>query len=203
MTQERVNQLMPTVDVPSSLRICVGSWHAYTECNQFALGSRNPVNGSFYVDFEVLDDEDELLELLDFLGWSELDKEELFVQDYESEYFKLEHCDNINPLSLIEAINDAGVDLTNENECAKIAAIMEYENCDFETALYRTDHYDLYPNTTAEEWEEQLANDCMSEEAYELINNSWIGRYITIDYEQMAKDDDAIYESEYGLLVIQ
>ena len=144
MTQERMNELFNRNT--SSLKICVGSWKAYTERNKHALGAY--YNGSFFLDFEVLESRDELYEVLKFLGWSDAECEELFIQDYEGD-LHFENCDFISPASVIAYIVDNDVDLSRDAK--KISAIMEYTGDSFEEACEEVDNYDFYEDKTAEE----------------------------------------------------
>ena len=194
MTTERLNELFDSRN--SNLAICVGSWKAYTECNAHALGSC--YNGHYYIDFEKLQGSEELYEVLEALGWSELECEELFVQDYEGEpLFKAGNCDYINPAHVADVLYDNDVDL--DRDAQLLCAIMEYENCDLEEAIEKKDDYYFYEDMTAEEYEEQMIAECYPDFDFDKLG--WLGSYITIDYEQMARDDDRIYETNGGVLV--
>ena len=59
MKEERIKELFNRDD--SLLKICVGSWKAYNECNDHALGSY--ACGSFFIDFMKLESAEELDEL--------------------------------------------------------------------------------------------------------------------------------------------
>jgi len=194
MTTERLNELFNSST--SNLAICVGSWFAYTSCNEHALGSWH--NGSFYIDFEKLEGSEELMEVLEALGWSEQEREELFIQDYQGEpIFEGSNCDYINPAHIADIIYDNGVDL--DRDAKKLAAIMEYTGEDLEDAIEKLDDYDFYEDMTGEEYEEQLVCDCYPDFDFDKLG--WLGGYVTIDYEAMARDDDSIYECEGGVLV--
>ena len=190
MTNERMDELFSSDN--EGLRVCIGSWKAYNEGGKHGLGSC--YNGRFYIDLTMLESAEELTDVLIALGWSELEREELFIQDYESEYITLRNCDYINPFSILEAILESGIDLNEEG--AKIAAIMEYTGKTLEESLTEADDYDFYEGLTGEEYEVQLV-----EEHPELnLDNLPLSGYITIDYEAMARDDD-IYETDAGVLV--
>ena len=191
MTNERMDELFSSDN--NGLRVCIGSWKAYNEGGKHGLGTR--YNGRFYIDLTMLESAEELTELLIALGWSEAEREELFIQDYESEYITLEGCDYINPLSILEAILESKIDLNEEG--AKIAAIMEYSGNTLEKSLTEADDYDFYEGLTGEEYEERFVEECFPELNFE---NSPLSCYITIDYEAMARDDD-IYVTDAGVLV--
>ena len=194
MTTERLNELFDSRN--SNLAICVGSWKAYSECNKHSLGTC--YNGHYYIDFEKLEGSEELKEVLAALGWSMLEQEELFIQDYEGEpLFKAGNCDYINPMRIADIIYDNGVDL--DRDAKKLAAIMEYEGCDLEEAIEKLDDYDFYEDKTAEEYEEEYVCDCYPDLDFDKLG--WIGNYLTIDYEAMARDDDYVHEVEGGVLV--
>lgn len=196
MTTERLNELFDSRN--SNLAICVGSWKAYNECNAHSLGTC--YNGHYYIDFEKLQGSEELYEVLKALGWSELECEELFVQDYEGEpLFKAGNCDYINPAHVADVLYENDVDL--DRDAAKLAAIMEYVGCDLEEAVENMDDYDFYEDKTAEEYEEQFVEDCYPEINFDKLG--WLGNYVSIDYEQMAREDDSIYECNGGVLVIR
>lgn len=193
MTKERLTELFKNRN--ETLCVCVGSWKAYNECNNHGLGTY--FNGSFYLDFTKLESVEEFDEVLDALGWSKEEQEELFVQDYISKDIKLGNCDYINPRQLLQTILDNEVDL--EQDGAKISAIMEYNSCDFEEALESLTDFDFYEGKTAEEYEEELFYDSYGEDYFDKMG--WVGNYINIDFEAMARDDDSITEVQNGVLV--
>ena len=193
MTEERAAELFSRED--SALKICVGSWKAYNECNAHALGSY--YNDSFFIDFMKLESAEELMELLNFLGWDELEQEELFIQDYESEFFRFHNCDYINPLEIAEALEGRQDEI--EENAAKIGAMIEYDSEyeDIKKALEDLDDFNFYEDMEPEEYEEQLFFDCIDRETADLLDRN---PYITIDFEAMARDDD-IFCASGGVLV--
>ncbi len=194
MTTERLNELFNTNN--TNLAICVGSWKAYNECNEHSLGTC--YEGRYYIDFEKLEGSSELYEVLKALGWSALECEELFIQDYEGEpLFEGQNCDWINPAHIADLLYENNVDL--DRDAKKLAAIMEYEACDLEEAIEKAEDYDFYEDMTGEEYEEQLVCDCYPDFDFDKLG--WLGGYVTIDYEAMARDDDRIYECDGGVLV--
>lgn len=186
MTKERAMQLMNKNE--SNLKVCVGSWKQYNECGKFGLGSY--YNDTFYVDFVELEGSEELKELLEFIGWSEADMEETFVQDYESEYIEIPNCDYQCCFKLADLIYENREIFEDENNCKKLSAIISCTDNDFEEAIENFDDYNLWYGT-AEEYEEQLFYDGITEEMAKLLDSN---SYITIDFEQMARDDDWIID---------
>lgn len=197
MKKERIAELFNRDD--SLLKICVGSWKAYNECNDHALGSY--ACGSFFIDFMKLEDAAELDELLTAIGWSEEEKEELFIQDYESAIFKFSNCDYISPAEIIEKL--AGRQDEIEANAEKIEAMIEYDGSyeDIDRLMEDLEDFDFYADTTAEEYEEQLFYDSIDRETARVLDG-WLSGYVSIDFEAMARDDDAICcETASGLLV--
>lgn len=193
MTKERLNELFESEE--SNLAICVGSWKAYNDIsNPHGYGSY--YNNSFFIDFEKLESSKELMDLLTFIGWNELEKEELFVQDYKSrEGLKLINCDYINPAQLIEDIKDSCIDLNKDTK--KLTAICEHLGCDLRDAISEASHYDLYEGMTAEDYEADLFESCV-----DLRGLDWVLNYI--NFEAMARDailNGEIDETSFGVLV--
>lgn len=194
MTNERMNELFDSKN--SNFAVCVGSWKAYNECNSHSLGTC--WQGHYYIDFEKLQGSEELYEVLTYLGWSKLEQEELFVQDYEGEELVPSgHCDYTNPASLADVLYENDVDLSRD--AVKLAAIMNYASCSLEEAIEKADDYGFYEDMTAEEYEEQMITECYPDFDFDKLG--WLGNYVSIDYEAMARDDDSIYETNGGVLV--
>ena len=85
------------------VRMVIGSWGSYNECNERALGSK-------WLDFDDYDDWDEIVEELKKEGF-ELDgiDEELFVQDIEGIPTDSKNWDYVNPKEIFELIKKSGV----------------------------------------------------------------------------------------------
>ena len=197
MKEERIKELFNRDD--SLLKICVGSWKAYNECNDHALGSY--ACGSFFIDFMKLESAEELDELLTAIGWSEEEKDELFIQDYESAIFHFTNCDYISPADVIASL--AGHQDEIEANEEKVEAMIEYDSAyeDIDRLLEDLEDFDFYADTTAEEYEERLFYDSIDRETARVLDD-WLSCYISIDFEAMARDDDAICcETAHGLLV--
>jgi hypothetical protein len=193
MTNERMGELFNSDN--KGLRVCIGNWKAYNEGGKHGLGTC--YKGRYYIDLTMLESEEELTELLVALGWSEAEREELFIQDYESEHLTLEGCDYINPFSILKAILESGIDLNEEG--AKVAAIMEYTGKTLEEAIVEADDYGFYKGLTGEEYEEQFVEECYPDLSFDNIG--YLSNFITFDYKAMARDDDYIYETDAGVLV--
>ena len=192
MTNERMSELFSSDN--NGMRVCIGSWKAYNEGREHGLGTC--YKGRYYIDLTMLESEEELNDLLIALGWSEAEREELFIQDYESAYITLEGCDYINPFSILKAILESEIDLDEEG--AKVAAIMEYTGNTLEEAIMEADDYGFYKGLTGEEYEEQYIEECYPDLTFD---NLPLSGYITIDYKALARDDDYIYETDDGVLV--
>jgi len=87
----------------SEIRIVIGSWGSYNECNERALGSK-------WLDLEDFDSYEEIEEELTKEGF-ELDgiDEELFIQDIDGIDAKDMNCDYIHPKDLFELLTEADV----------------------------------------------------------------------------------------------
>ena len=192
MTTERMNELFNSKN--ATLAICVGSWKAYNECNDHSLGTC--YKGRFYIDFGKLESEEELYEVLDFLGWSKLEQEELFIQDYSGD-IEFGNCDYIHPATIIRAIIDNNIDI--DRDLTKISAIMEHESMSFEDACEKADDYAFYEDKTAEEYLREVDEDYY-ESVLDKAGLGFLRDYITIDWEQLARDSDYLYEIQGGVL---
>ena len=87
----------------SEIRIVIGSWGSYTECNDRALGSS-------WLDLSNYDSWEEIEEELIKQGF-ELHgiDEELFIQDIEGINCNGINCDYMHPKRLFETLKDSGV----------------------------------------------------------------------------------------------
>jgi hypothetical protein len=142
--------------------------------------------------------EEELDEVFKRIGLNE-QYEEYFITDYESEVgLKCGEYENIKELNeKIQELEDSC-----DGEYGKLKAIIEKEYCndnyDELIESVQSDEVSFYEGITAEEYEKEFVAECYD---LNLDKLGWISNYISIDYEQMAKDDDYIYETNDGVLV--
>jgi len=179
-----------------NVQMVIGSWGSYNDCNERALGSK-------------------WLDLSDYTSWEEIEKEleregfelngtdeELFVQDCEG---ILGFCgDSTHPKEIFETCLKTGI-LNDVDKHRVATAYLEVRSwSDFKELVdkYGTDwdrDITLYENMTVEEVLEEMIEDCYSIDFSEL---GWLGNYVTIDYEAMARDSDNYYEVASGTLKI-
>ena len=100
------------------IRIVIGSWGSYNECNERALGSKWLTLGDF-------SDWDEIVEELKKEGF-ELDgiDEELFIQDIDNFPSDAVNWDYMHPESLFEILKDSEV-LTDSHKYDVLMAYLE------------------------------------------------------------------------------
>ena len=86
-----------------NIKIVIGSWGSYNECNERALGSK-------WLDLSDYSDWDEIVEELKKEGF-ELDgiDEELFIQDVEGIGDRSVNWDYVNPEKLFNTLKESGV----------------------------------------------------------------------------------------------
>ena len=87
----------------NNIKIVIGSWGSYNECNERALGSK-------WLDLSDYSDWDEIVEELKNEGF-ELDgiDEELFIQDIEGIEDRSVNWDYVNPETLFNTLKESGV----------------------------------------------------------------------------------------------
>ena len=160
MQKERINQLFNTDG--AALAVCVGSWFAYTSCNDHALGSY--YKGHFFINFDELESSEELEDLLLSIGWRGQELEELFIQDYESKILSFSNCDYINPLALARVYCEVRDQIKDES--AKVAALLEAGIINLNSAedlqelADSLDNYYFYEGITGPEYMEQITEEC-------------------------------------------
>ena len=137
-------------------------------------------------------DEEDLNKAFKEIGINE-EYEEYFITDYESEYgIKIDEYENIYKL------NEKLQELENEDS-DKICAMLESGwYSDIDEVIDNVNNCDLIKGITAEQYEEDLIADGYPD--LQKIMDSWLGSYVSIDYEEMAKDDDRIVETTKGVL---
>lgn len=128
------------------IKMVIGSWGSYNECNERALGSN-------WLCLNNYDDWDEIAEELEKQGF-ELDgtDEELFVQDIENFICSNSvNWDYVHPKDLFELLKKSGV-LDDENKYEKAVIYCDIEGYDYwkQKVEDYEDNWDediyLYPN---------------------------------------------------------
>lgn len=159
--------------------------------------------GKNEIDFEKIDGSDELYAILKTLGFSEEDAGNVFVDLYTSEAgLNVEWGLKADVAKLADAIYYGNIDLSDDKLCSKLKAMQEYDPYRYEdlaTAIEEEARFDFYEGMTGAEWEEQVFDE-QHADLYEAIEDSGLSSYVTIDFEQMARDD-GIFEADDGILI--
>lgn len=179
------------------MKIVIGSWGSYNECNERALGSK-------WLDLDDFDSWEAIEEELKNQGF-ELDgiDEELFIQDIEGDWGF--NCDYMHPKRLFELMVDGDI-IRNYTKEELALAYIEARSWDDLVKLIDTkgenwdDDIYFYHNMTPAEVAEDMVNSCYPEFDFDKLG--WIGNYITIDYEAIA-DDEPYYEVSEGTIEIR
>ena len=167
--------------IDNTIKLVVGSWKAYNEFNERATGSK-------WLDLEDFEDKEELIQELKKEGFTNLELEELFIQDYEGN-LRLTDCDSINPLNLLEWLRYASYFDDEYKADQIILHSHEVANCYFLRDI-ETDSipdYQIYQMNKADYERERF-------EASGYNIPDWVMNYI--DFEQMANDDYDLSEIE-------
>lgn len=180
------------------IRMVIGSWGSYNECNERALGSH-------WLDFDDYNDWDEIEEELIKEGF-ELDgiDEELFVQDIEGVPSNSQDWDNTHPQKIFELIKKSGV-LDDEYKYELMEAYCEVRSFDEWSNLVH-DYED--------DWDRDIVfyrNMTMLDVAYEIIDECYdldkmLGNLSSyFDYSAFARDlsYDGYTETENGVIEIR
>lgn len=188
MTNKRLNELLDTGSEqhPWHLLVSVGSCKAYTEGSKHGLGTP-------FLDFMRINGAEELEEVLKALGWSDEERQELFIQDYISDIFKTKNADFESPRKLADFVKEKLGQFT-KYDYSKLLAIEEAITSDFYEAVSCLSDYDLIEGTAADYAEE------IAEQTYKL--DDYIKYYI--DFEKMGQDmldEGGIYETSSGVLI--
>lgn len=166
-------------------KIVFGSWKAYNENGVHALGSN-------WLNMDLFDSVDEVIEELKKEGWTDEELEETFIQDYEANANIFNNCDNINIERAIEILIDID---DSDHEAEAIKAYLENVNND----IYDCLNAELY----------FYEGESMEDVAYNLLNECYqIPEYLEnyIDYEAYARDlkfDGCYYETFNGVLEVR
>ena len=117
------------------------------------------------------------------------DDDEYFITDYDDEYgFGFGEYEDIFKLNdLLSQVEDFNL----------VAGIMEWKGFDLQEAIEEQENYEFIPDMSGEEYEEELMEDCYGNLHEKL---GWMANYVDVDYEAMARDDDAIYEYKDGII---
>ncbi len=144
-------------------------------------------------------DEEKIKECFKRIGLND-EYEEYFITDYESDV-ELKCSEYVNLETLNEKIQELE-DATN-GEYEKLRAVINRDyfredQLDEIIETMQSDEVDFYKGITGAEYEEDFVDGC-----YDLsfMKQGWLSTYISIDYEEMARDDDSIYETDEGVLV--
>ena len=125
--------------------------------------------------------------------------EEIFMTDYESD-LGLDLYGALGEYPSIERLNEIAelFEDFSDYDTKVYAALCESDSYYLEHPEdFDSNDWGLAEGITAEEYEEQLFYDCMTEEMRDLLESN---SYISIDFEAMARDDDYITETSYGVL---
>lgn len=179
------------------IKVVIGSWGSYNECNERALGSE-------WLDFDDYSDWEEIEEELKRQGF-ELDgiDEELFIQDIMG--LDVSNCDYTHPQRLFELIKEAGILEKDYKYKTAVAYIEARSWSDFESLVRQKgsnwdDDIYFHEDKTVEEVLEEMVEECYNLDFKDI---GWLSDYITIDYERMARDSDWYTEISNGVLEIR
>ena len=137
--------------------------------------------------------EEELEEVFKRIGLNE-QYEEYFITDYESDY-NVEVGEYENIIELNEKLQDI-----EDYDYEKVCAMFENgEFTDLDEIINSLDDYDFKEGWTGADYEEDMVRNCYPEIA-KALETGWLSSYISIDYDEIAKDDDCIIETTNGVL---
>lgn len=179
-----------------NIKIVIGSWGSYNECNERARGSE-------WLDLSKFENWDEIAEELRKEGFK-LDgiDEELFIQDEEGIEDSSISWDYVNPETLFNTLKESGV-LDADYKYKVFCAFLEVRNFDdfAERVRSRGDHWDddinIWEGYSWEDYAREMVNSCGYNIPPEL-------EYY-IDYERYGKsfeDDGVVKEYSGGLIEI-
>lgn len=178
-----------------NIKIVIGSWGSYNECNERAGGSN-------WLDLSEYDSWDEIAEELQKEGFK-LDgiDEELFIQDEEGIEDSSISWDYVNPETLFNTLKESGV-LDDDYKYKVFSAFLEVRNFgDFEEKVKSSgDHWDddinLWEGYSWDDYGREMVEDCGYNIPPEL-------EYY-IDYESYGKSfqDGGVEEYSDGLIEI-
>ena len=177
------------------IKIVIGSWGSYNECNERALGSS-------WLTLNDYNDWEEILEELKKQGF-ELDEidEELFVQDIENFPADSENWDYVNPQEFFEILKKSGV-LDDETKYELMDAFCSIEG-------YR--EWKRLVDSYEDRWDDDIylwRNYDWYDLGYELLHEgNNIPEYLDnyIDYAKYGEElsYDGFHECDYGIIEIR
>lgn len=148
-----------------------------------------------WVTFPITEEEEK--EILKRIGIDNNYYEEIFFTDYDSD---LDLYGTFGEYPTIDQLNELAetIDSMSDYERKVYLAVCEKDSYWVKHIdEFNPDNYGLAEDITAEEYEEQLFWDTCTKEMRDLLESNY---YITIDFEQMARDDDYITETSFGVL---
>lgn len=155
-----------------NIKVVFGSWKAYTENNERAMGSK-------WLDMSDYDSVDEIYDEMKKEGFTEQELEETFIQDIEADYDILKgQCDSTNIERLYEYVEMID---NSDNEVEAIGAYLEKVNDDIEEAC-NADLY-WYDGQTIEDVAYNIVKECydLPEIAERYFNYEAFGRDLELD----------------------
>lgn len=170
----------------NEIKIVIGSWGSYNECNERALGSK-------WLDLSIYSNWEEIEEELKTQGF-ELDgiDEELFIQDIEGFDTSSINCDCMHPQTLFEIIKESEV-LEDDYKFDIMEALLEVRNFDdFEDRVKErgcrwSDDINLYKNMDWSDYgKDYLSCCCISipDIVENFIDFEAFGKYIGYDWAE-------------------
>ena len=164
------------------ISVFLNTWGNYNE---------NGADGGFWIELPC--NLDEVLERLAASTGEDVDKMEVFINDFETEISGLEISENTD----ISDLNDLAEQLEslNEYELEKLEAILESDGGSLENALDNIDDYIYYSNMSLED----VASEMIDEGVFGDIPDSIINY---IDTSAIARDlgYDGYTETENGVI---
>ncbi len=178
----------------NKVRMVIGSWGSYNECNERALGSN-------WIDFDDYDDWEAIIEELKKEGF-ELDgiDAELFVQDIEGIPTSSTNWDYVHPKEIFELVKKSGI-LDSQYRYDVMEAFCEVRSFEEWSDLVNDyeDRWDDDINIYAGfDWED-YGREMYELSGYDIPDN--LEGYI--DFERFGKDCGYCYASEYSGGIIE
>ena len=179
-----------------NIKVVIGSWKAYNEDNERALGSE-------WINLDDVEDLDDLIAILKSQGFTDEELEETFIQDYEAEIELFQNCDYISKEKLIETCES--LEDLEEYDIPKIKALIEAYGIKEASEIVkdnRLEDYGFYEGCDSTDYAEEFFNDCYGHD-FEKSPFNFISWYI--DFQSMGRDmeiNGEIIETSEGVLVL-